>query len=196
MPRLCIVSLESLTPYSQSDFYRSERGSKESWEEFEANHWREKLHITDDGRVFIPPMGLKFAITEAARRIGRKIPGKRNATFGKRFEGGIICMDPIVLPVKADDVQGEWINANADGVRGSGKRVRRCFPVIQSWTAAARFWLTDDEITNDVFEEAIREAGQFIGIGRFRPEKGGYYGRFKVTGFAWPNEEIVAQAAE
>jgi hypothetical protein len=195
MPRLCIASLESLTPYSQSGFYVSERDPKETWENFEKNHWREKMHLTADGNVFIPPMSFKFCITEAAKRMGRKIPGRGNATYGKRFEGGFLCMDAIVLPVKGEDVEGEWINANADGVRGSGKRVRRCFPVIPEWTADVRLWLTDDIITEDIFEEAVSEAGQFIGIGRFRPEKGGFYGRYKVNELVWESD-AQAQAAE
>jgi hypothetical protein len=36
-----------------------------------------------------------------------------------------------------------------------------------------------------VFAEHLREAGNFIGVGRFRPEKGGYYGRYKVNGIEW-----------
>ncbi len=195
MPRLCIASLESLTPYSQSGFFQTEKPAKMCHQEYEETYWKEKMHVTPDGNVFIPPMSFKFCVTEAARRLGRKIPGKGNATYGKRFEGGIMVMDAIILPIRGDDVKGEWINANADGVRGSGKRVRRCFPVIPDWKADVKFWLTDDVIDQSVFEEAVSEAGQFIGVGRFRPEKGGFYGRFKVTAFNW-EAEAVASAAE
>ena len=31
----------------------------------------------------------------------------------------------------------------------------------------------------------LREAGKFIGIGRFRPRNNGYYGRFDVESVDW-----------
>ena len=31
----------------------------------------------------------------------------------------------------------------------------------------------------------LKEAGQFIGLGRFRPRKNGYYGRFEIVSIAW-----------
>jgi hypothetical protein len=38
----------------------------------------------------------------------------------------------------------------------------------------------DDTITEEVFKLHIEQAGQFIGLGSFRPRNNGYYGRFKV----------------
>ena len=43
----------------------------------------------------------------------------------------------------------------------------------------------DDTVTPEVFERHFREAGRFIGVGRFRPEKGGLNGRFQATKFSW-----------
>ena len=195
MPRLCIASLESLTQYSQSGFFRTPKPDKMGHDEYEKTFWREKAHVRDDGRLFIPPMAFKFAVTEAGRRLGRKIPGKGNATYGKRLEGGFLCMDEIVLDLRAEDIQSVTIPANANGRRGAGTRVFRTFPLIESWAADVRFWLTDDIITETVFEDAVAEAGQFVGIGRFRPENGGYFGRWKVTHFQW-DADTAAQAAE
>jgi hypothetical protein len=43
----------------------------------------------------------------------------------------------------------------------------------------------DDTITKEVFERHLTEAGRFVGIGRFRPENGGIYGRFTAGPFSW-----------
>lgn len=192
--RNCTFTLTSLTPYSQSSFVRSKRDQKEDWEAYEARTVGEKTHTTKDGFVFIDPMALKFCITAAAKRVGRRIPGRNTSSYGKRFDGGILLMEPIVLPIKNKDMRLDWVNCHANGQRGSGKRVRRCFQVIDEWTAQVTVWLTDDIITREVFEEAVREAGQFIGIGRFRPENGGWYGRFQASNFVW-QEETAGLAA-
>jgi hypothetical protein len=45
--------------------------------------------------------------------------------------------------------------------------------------------IMDDTITKEVFEEVFYAAGSGIGIGRFRPEKGGTNGRFRAVKFDW-----------
>ena len=97
----------------------------------------------------------------------------------------MICVDNPPLGVHKDDVESVRINANADGVRGSGKRVWRTFPVIPKWESEATFMIMDDTITKDVFEDVFHAAGMGIGIGRFRPEKGGINGRFSAVSFEW-----------
>ena len=77
------------------------------------------------------------------------------------------------------------IQANSDGVRGSGKRVPRAFPVFNRWQAEFDFLITDNIITEAIFEETIKAAGVIVGLGRFRAEKGGRNGRFNVTRIDW-----------
>ena len=38
----------------------------------------------------------------------------------------------------------------------------------------------------------VEIAGMFIGIGRFRPEKGGTNGRFKITQLDWQDNRQLA----
>ena len=51
--------------------------------------------------------------------------------------------------------------------------------------ATVPFHVLADEITPDVFEEHLKQAGAFVGIGRFRPERGGFYGRFAIKNIKW-----------
>jgi hypothetical protein len=180
--------LESISPYSQSKKHRTEKLEKEHHDEFEVRTWRDKAHVNDDGFVFIPPMPFKEALASAAKFAGEKIPGKRNATWTKHFVSGIIVPAGIVLPIRKEDVKEEWINANADGVKGSGKRVDRCFPLIPKWSGVLEFIIIDDTITEDVFTKYLELAGQLVGIGRWRAEKGGMYGRFVVKSVEWKDE--------
>lgn len=183
--RIAVAHLVGVSPYSQSRAHETEKLPRETADAFEVRTWREKLHYNKEGNVFLPPMAFKQSLDAAAKMLGRQIPGKGKATYTKFFQSGVLCVDPPVLPVKKDDVRGERIHANADGVRGSGKRVWRTFPVIDDWEAKVKFHVLASEITQDVFEEHLRQAGAFVGLGRFRPQNGGYYGRFDVKDVSW-----------
>lgn len=185
--KLATCTLKSVAPYSQSRSYSQEieKEPKETHDDYENRTWRNKCHTTPDGNVFIPPMAFKMALDVAAKMLGRRIPGKGQSTYTKFFKSGVLCMDPAVLPVTKEKVEYDRIFANADGVRGSGKRVWRIFPRIDQWEAKLDFHVLADEITKDVFEDHLIQSGAFVGIGRFRPENGGFYGRFEVAKIKW-----------
>jgi hypothetical protein len=86
---------------------------------------------------------------------------------------------------KPNEVWGDWIFTPADGVPGSGKRVWKCYPMIDAWTCEVVFTILDDVITEDVFTNVLTQAGQLIGIGRFRVRNRGTYGRFAVKEVNW-----------
>lgn len=183
--KLAICKLKSVSPYSQSGVFQTPKGDKETHEAAEKRRWQEKLHVNADGLVFIPPMALKFALATAARMLRIQIPGKGKSEYTKHFDRGVLCIEPVVLGVKPDAFRQEWINANADGRRGSGRRVQRCFPTIDEWSATVEFLILDETVTQDVFERVISEAGRFVGVGMHRPENGGYKGRFEVVSVDW-----------
>ena len=175
-----IAHLKSASPYSQGKHYSAEKLDKESNEDYEKRTWRERMHVNSSNNVFIPPMSIKNCLAEAAKYLGIQIPGKGKATYTKHFEAGVLVMDPIVLPIKKDEVAGEWLFVPSDGKRGGGKRVSKCFPLIHEWEGMVEIHVLDETITRDVLLHHLEEAGKFIGLGRFRPRNNGYYGRFSV----------------
>lgn len=183
--KIATAKLKSVSPYSQSRHYDVPKLNKEIMKDYEKRTWRERLHVNDNGNVYIPPMAFKNCLAEAAKFLARQIPGKGKSTYTKHFEAGVLAIEPLVLPVKKDDVPGEWLFLPADGKRGSGKRVDKCYPVIREWSGDVPFHILDETITEDVFLEHLMEAGRFIGIGRFRPRNNGFYGRFSVEGVKW-----------
>jgi len=186
--KIAIATLESMSPYSQSKQYRLDEVPKKSGElhkNYEIRTWRERCNANGEGNVVIPPMAFFNALVDAAQYSGKQIPGQGKKTWTAKFRSGIMVKDDLVLPVKKADVEGEWFDVPSDGKRGGGSRVPKCFPVIREWTGKAPFYLLDPIITKDVFEEMLTEAGKYIGIGRFRPQRNGYYGRFAVRSIAW-----------
>jgi hypothetical protein len=178
--------MESVSPYSQSQYYQTERLERETPDDYEKRTWRDRISTNVDGYVFIQPMAFKKSLDAGAKFAGERIKGKGQATYSKRFLAGVLVVEPLVLPVKKTDVVGDWLFVPSDGVSGSGKRVPKCFPVIPSWKGTVEYLILDDgTINEDVFERTHREAGTFVGIGRFRPERGGFYGRYRATKFEW-----------
>ena len=184
--KTAIATLESLSAYQQGRFHQTEKLEKESHEDYEKRTWRERCHVTKEGNIFIPPMAFKICIETAASFLSMSIPGKGKATYTKHFRAGIIVSEGLVLPYKKEDVRGEWVLGNSLGRRrGGGSKVLKCFPTIPEWSGDVTFYILDETITQSVFETHLKEAGNFIGIGVFRPENGGYHGRFEVKQVKW-----------
>jgi hypothetical protein len=186
--------------YSQSRNYEKEvpRNDKESHSDYEERTWRNRGHYMPDGRMFMPPMGFKLALEMAVQWSGEKIPGRGNATYTKHFTAGVLVTDPVILPVIKETVKGvelglpepkiidgEWLFVPADGKKGGSKRVWKCFPYVESWTARVEYAVFDDTITEAIFEKFLPESGKYIGLGRFRPQRGGFYGRYEVASVSW-----------
>lgn len=185
--KTAIVKLKSASPYSQSRFHGTEKEPKETNDAYDLRTWREKSHFDTDGNVFIPPMALKRTLDEAAKRNGRQVPGKGKERYTKHFVSGVMVTERIYLGITKDDLVLRKTLCDSQGKKGAsgGSSVIRNFPDIPTWEAVVEFHILNDIITGEVFEEMLTEAGQFVGIGVFRPENGGYYGRFSVEKITW-----------
>jgi len=197
------VHIKGITPLSQSRKHNDPMLNGESHEDYEARTWASKLTTElHDGKyvVVIPAHGVHQSLAAAAKYSKIQIPGQGKATWTAKFEAGVALLEnPIVMignaPIIADEVDGVWILCNADGVRGSGKRVMRKFPVMPEWETRFDVQILDPIITRDVFKEMIGISGMFKGIGRFRPEKGGTNGRFRLVSLGWTDNRSFAEAA-
>lgn len=183
------ATLESVSPYSQSRFLLDKREKNEDWDAYEKRIWRDRAHVVkggpQDGHVFIPPMAFKQAVDSAAKYASIKKKGQ--ATYTKHFVSGVLCMDPLVLPIKAADLDYYAGPMSSTGEKGKsgGSVVVRIYPVVNEWKGKQVFHILDDEINPDVFRQVLEIAGRNIGIGRFRPQNGGFNGRFVVKEIDW-----------
>jgi hypothetical protein len=71
----------------------------------------------------------------------------------------------------------------------------RGYPIIPAgWKAQVQVMVIDEAIPEEIVERCLEEAGNLIGIGRFRPERGGYLGRFKVNSIKWQSAKVQKAA--
>ena len=190
---IATLTLESFAPYSQSRQHDAPKLEGESIGDWDKRTWKDKALLNADGYVVIPAHGFHQCLANAAKYSKRQIPGQGKATWTKKFEAGIMLLGDITTNALLGDNDHVTISANADGVRGSGKRVPRKFPQVPTWEAKFEVMILDPIITQDVFREMVELAGMFIGMGRFRPEKMGTNGRFRIKELQWEdNRKLVA----
>ena len=197
---IATLSIKGLAPYSQSRQHDEPYLEGETHDAYDKRTWASKQTVdVRNGKktVVVPAHGLHQCISAAAKYSKRQIPGQGKATWTAKFQSGLAVLEDPALNVDPDTVSSVVISANADGIRGSGKRVPRRFPVIPGgWQFTTEIYILDPIITKDVFAEMLEIAGMFIGIGRFRPEKGGTNGRFTLSRLEWvDNRALVALAA-
>lgn len=197
--KTAIAHLVSASPYSQSRHYsalEAPKLNKETHDAYERRTWQHRMHVNKAGFVEIPGPCFANSLKEAAKRLKLQVPGKGRVEYTKYFEAGIMCVEPLVLPIKAAAVRGEELFVPSDGKRGGGKRVTKFFPRIDEWSGDVTFLIFDDLITQDVFTKCLVSSGTIVGIGRFRPQSCGFYGRFSVESVRWIDNEEAACAAE
>ena len=182
--------IRGIAPYSQSRPHLEEQEPNEGHDDYRKRTWRAHLHVDKGGGVYIPPGSIKNCISEAARFLSIPIPGKGKSTYTKNVEAGTACVRPVALGIQADDVESETLFLPADGQRGSGKRIWKTYPVIPEWSGNAEIVVLDETVLqtsrttgNPVLQDIVEAAGQYIGLGRFRPRNNGHYGRFIVESF-------------
>lgn len=185
MPVTAICTLKSNSPYSQSRHHMEPKKPKESPDAYDKRTWRFHCHADEQGQIFIPGNQFKQALRDAAEYLSEKIAGKGNSTYTKHFTAGVMVLKDLPVGVNVKDVKEFCGPMNADGKRGSGKRVMRSYPIIPTWRGDVEFIILDSVITRDIFERVLREAGNLIGVGRWRPRMGGMNGRFIVEKVKW-----------
>lgn len=193
--RRALVHIEGIPgcPYSQSAQHEAEMLERESHNDYEKRTWQKKCTLTPEGQIAIPAMAIKQCLDSTSFKLGEKVPGRGTAKFKGFFLSGMLVEDDIPIfsgkkPLVVKDAVPKTISCNVDGVRGSGKRVPRTFPHFFNWNAVASILITDNIITEAVFERHAHASGLIVGIGRFRAEKGGTNGRFRIAKIEW--EEV------
>lgn len=177
--RTFYAHLSSTSPYSQSRPYSDEKKAKETYAAYEKRTWRNKAHADDKGEMFIPPLAFKNCFVDAAKYLSIQIPGKGKNTYTKHFKAGILITQNIMLGINKADVLEDKVFGSSTGKSG-GSRVWKSFPIVHEWKGILEITILDDTITKDVLYKHIKQAGIFIGIGRWRAINGGLFGRFSL----------------
>jgi len=136
-----------------------------------------KLYTTEDGKIYTPSTHIYGSLVDAAKNFN--IVGKKRATYSKIF-GSVISIEPDVIIHKKQEWEVFSISAVNPNTRG---RIMVHRPMLKKWEIEFEIIFNDDDIPVEVLKSVIDWAGQYSGIGDWRPNKKGKYGKFMVTKF-------------
>lgn len=183
--RTLTAVIEGASPYSQSRHHETPFLEGEGHDAHGRRTWREHAHYDPQTReVYIPAMSLKLSIARAGSRL--QLQKKGQSTWTADILAGVIVPENIPLGMSVDDLVEERFFANLDGRRGGKSRGMRSYPMVPAgWKGTARIIVADELIPEDIVERCLERAGSVVGLGRFRPENGGFLGRFAVKSVKW-----------
>jgi len=175
-----IVRILSVTPLLMNRFgedarYRVEKGTSnvarpKGDREKDAE---ERAYRMESGELYTPSTHIMGAIIAAA---GHKKIGRRSAAT---FAAGGMYVQPDFIGHGTD----EYV-IDSRPVRIQKARIMRHRPKLESWKLEFTLDFDDDVFHPDLVKEILEIAGRRIGIGDFRPQRKGPFGRFMVTHFA------------
>lgn len=173
------VEITGVSPLLQNK--PEEYGFDEQWVEKKASSdWEKealkKLYINMDGDIYQPATHIERAIIEAGKKI--KLKGQGKATYSKLF-GSMITIPELDVLHKIKEYE---IFKTLVVIPSTKGRVMRYRPMFKKWKLGFDIEI-EEEISPSVVKEALEIAGRYVGIGDWRPEKKGKFGKFQVTSF-------------
>ena len=179
---IAIVTIEGLSPLSQSIYVPNEKKPKESQEEYDLRIWEKKAEFNKDGKLVLHQMAFRKSLETAGSRLGIKIKGKGSQTYTKCFRSGILILEKPICNVGREEMKMTSIYMPIDK---KGTRLMLNYPIWYKWECTIELTILDTSITKDVLIQHVEEAGAFTGLGRWRPERGGVNGRFRLKDLEW-----------
>ena len=172
------VSVQGITPLLQHRF--AEVGADEpSKKRTGAPDWKGEVEVSlykdKDGKIYQPSEHFEKALKNSAKSF--KIAGKRGATY-TRLIGSSVEILPYELIHK---IQHYVIDSRAVVIQKA--RVIRYRPRLDEWELDFTLRILDAQLPISVIKEILDYAGLYVGIGDYRPQLGGKFGKFMVIRF-------------
>ena len=136
-----------------------------------------------DGTLYVPAEMIVGTIKGAAS--AHKEKSSRRSM--KNVAAGAITVTPMRLTLSdkpgGKSLREYKIDSRAVVIPATKGRVLRHRPILEAWSATFVIDIDDEIIGAADVKRFLDEAGRRVGIGDFRPAKGGGFGKFIVT--AW-----------
>ena len=172
------IEIKGISPYLMHKFgeeesqLKTKTGSKDYQGEV-----INALYKLPNGEIYVPSTQLHGALIEAGKQM--KVVGRGKSTYSKLF-GSFVVLEPEAIKM----LNQKWeTDARAVVVPSTKGRIVRYRPKFMEWGLEFNVHLEDLEIPSEVLKEGFERAGNYVGIGDFRPGKKGPFGRFQVISF-------------
>ena len=138
---------------------------------------REKLYTDDNGVLGIPQPNLYRCIIDAGKFF--KVGKSKMTTVKSSLVPSCVSIDPVFLPLTHK--QPWTVDSRPVRIPATGGRIIAHRPKFDDWALSFEAELDEETMTEDLFRELVDAAGSKIGLGDFRPDTKGPFGKFVVT---------------
>lgn len=145
------------------------------------------LHLDSNRKPVIPQTMLSSAITGAG--IFHKVGRKQVTTGTTSIVTAAVTIQELEVPLlDREGNEPRWEVDSRPIVNPATRGRRLCHrPMFHSWQASFTMEIDTDIIDEKLARDLVDDAGKRLGIGSFRPQKKGPYGRFKVVSWKVTN---------
>jgi len=174
------ITIKGKTPLLMNRFRSSqiESKTKKRTGAVVEDDYTSKLYLTEDEKPYVPSAYLRGMLIEAGKQF--KIQGKGKATYSKLL-GSAIEVNPDAIEIISEGYKPFVISAVNPTTKGR-MIVKR--PMFEDWSLKFEIAVLDDGVPVDVLKDIIEHGGNYVGIGDWRPNKKGKYGKFMVTEYS------------
>ena len=135
----------------------------------------EKLYM-DKKKACIPQPNILASIIEGGRF--HKIKNRSVTTMQKSMIPSCFDIKGIMLPIKT---KGWEVDERPVRIPATGGRILAYRPKFNDWQLEFDATLDTDIISVNLMREIIDDAGKRIGLGDYRPDRKGPFGKYKVN---------------
>lgn len=178
------VEIEGITPYMQ---HRMDDQKLEEWEKnrkliverddiSKTDQIRAEFHsYRDDKGFYLPTDQIKGSLIGAGAMVKSKVGNAKKSM--KNIVAGMFFIkeEKLALSKNYEIDKRSAVNRNIKG------RVICIRPKWKEWKVEFTLQVDNDTITKETIKEILENAGNYIGIGSFRPTNNGSFGRFKLN---------------
>ncbi len=137
-----------------------------------------------NGELYHPGAAISRLLREAGSN--HKIKGSRRSVKFAVPSAVIVLDDAIAIecPESGEAISDYEVDSRPVVIPSTKGRVMRHRPRLDKWSMTFHLEIDDDLLPVEFVHQLLSEGGKKLGIGDFRPEKGGPFGRFIVTSWA------------
>lgn len=158
-----------------SMFKAKEKPARSKPDEWEQGNemFTSRMYINKAGtELALPERVLRGLVYDAAKKSGIKQAGKRT-TYADLVQSVLFFPYDALLEQDVSEVVREQAFVGMNGT----KKVLRVWPKLENWNCDVKIIVTDEkQFPLEILDEILQFAGDFVGVGDYRPQ----FGRFKA----------------
>lgn len=178
------VKIKGKTPYMQ---HRMDDQKLEEWEKNRRliverddialeDRYRAEFHSYNDNKGFyLPSEHIRGSLINAGAFLKSKVGNAKKSMKNVVAAQFMIKEEKLRLPVYDEIDKRSAVNRNIKA------RIITIRPKWNNWNIEFTLQIDNDTITKETIQELINTAGNYVGIGSFRPTNNGMFGRFETT---------------